>query len=115
MSSAFYMDVHVPAAITRGLRRRNVTVITAQEDFAAEWTDPQILNRATEVGALVFTMDEDFLAEAARRLAGGVPFSTVVFARPREITIGQCVHDLETIFHALNAEERKNQVIYLPL
>ena len=32
MSLALYMDVHVPAAITRGLRRRSVEVLTAQED-----------------------------------------------------------------------------------
>jgi hypothetical protein len=26
------MDVHVPAAITEGLRRRNVDIVTSQED-----------------------------------------------------------------------------------
>ena len=32
---ALYMDVHVKEAITRGLRRRGVDVLTAQEDGAA--------------------------------------------------------------------------------
>ena len=38
MSLALYMDVHVPAAITRGLRRRSVEVLTAQEDGTATLT-----------------------------------------------------------------------------
>lgn len=35
MSVQLYMDVHVPRAITNGLRKRGVNVITAQEDNAA--------------------------------------------------------------------------------
>ena len=33
----FYMDVHVPAAITQGLRLRGVDALTAQEDGTSEW------------------------------------------------------------------------------
>ena len=32
MSLGLYMDVHVPLPITRGLRRRDVDVPTAQQD-----------------------------------------------------------------------------------
>jgi hypothetical protein len=35
-----YMDVHVPIAVTYGLRLRGVDVLTAQEDGAAELPDP---------------------------------------------------------------------------
>jgi hypothetical protein len=35
------MNHHVPAAITRGLRRRDVDVITALEDEAATMNDEQ--------------------------------------------------------------------------
>ncbi len=44
------MDVHVPAAITRGLLLRGVDVLTAQLDGAAELEDADLLNRATELG-----------------------------------------------------------------
>ena len=47
MPLALYMDVHVPRAITNGLRRRGVDVLTAQEDGAAEFDDPSLLDRAT--------------------------------------------------------------------
>ena len=115
MTSAFYFDAHVPRAIARGLRRREVDVLTAQEDGAMQSTDPEILNRATALDRLVFTMDQDFLVEAARRSAARQTFSTVVFARPHEITIGRCIRDLELIARLITPEERQDQVLYLPL
>jgi hypothetical protein len=46
MSLGLYMDVHAPRPITRGLRRRGVDVLTAQEDGAARAPDPELLRRA---------------------------------------------------------------------
>jgi hypothetical protein len=43
------MDVHVPRPITRALRKRGVDVITAQEDRTARWSDPDLVDRATEL------------------------------------------------------------------
>ncbi len=45
MVITLYMDVHVPKAITVGLRLRGVDVITAQEDNAGELEDPELLDR----------------------------------------------------------------------
>jgi hypothetical protein len=39
MPLSLYMDVHVPAAITAGLRRRGVDVLTSQEDGTAGRTN----------------------------------------------------------------------------
>jgi len=44
------MDVHVPAAVTRGLLLRNVDVLTSQLDGTTEMADPDLLDRA---GALI--------------------------------------------------------------
>jgi predicted nuclease of predicted toxin-antitoxin system len=62
------MDVHVPAAITRSLSACGVDVITAQTDGASRLPDEAVLDRAGELGRILFTRDEDFLAEAAERL-----------------------------------------------
>lgn len=62
MPLGLYMDVHVPRSVTNGLRRRGVDVLTAQEDGAAEFTDPQLLDRATELGRAFYTQDDDLLA-----------------------------------------------------
>jgi Domain of unknown function (DUF5615) len=61
------MDVHVPSAITQGLRARGVSVVTAQEDRSDRLPDPALLDRATALGHALFTQDQDLLAEAARR------------------------------------------------
>ncbi|MEJ7712965.1 MAG: hypothetical protein WKF84_24770 [Pyrinomonadaceae bacterium] len=42
MSINFYMDVHVRRAVTEGLRLREVDVLTAQEDGAGEFSDPNL-------------------------------------------------------------------------
>ena len=36
MTIALYMDVHIPQAITTQLRRRNIDILTAQEDHTIE-------------------------------------------------------------------------------
>jgi hypothetical protein len=59
------MDVHVPAAITAGLRRRKIDVLTSQEDGSDRWPDASLLERATELGRIFFSQNDDLLALAA--------------------------------------------------
>ena len=61
------MDVHVSAAIPEGLRLRGVDVLTAQEDGRRRLPDPELLDRATALGRVLFTQDDDLLREAAER------------------------------------------------
>lgn len=49
MAVGIYMDVHIPRAITNGLRLRGVDVLTAQEDGTITLTDTELLKRATEL------------------------------------------------------------------
>ena len=55
MSIKLYMDVHVKRAVTEGLRLRQVDVLTAQEDGAAELSDAELLDRAASLGRVLFT------------------------------------------------------------
>ncbi|MEZ5402107.1 MAG: hypothetical protein R2729_20710 [Bryobacteraceae bacterium] len=50
MSVPFYMDVHVPRAVTTALRLRGIDVLTAQED-GASWFDAEPLARATSLNS----------------------------------------------------------------
>lgn len=92
-----YMDVHVPGAITRALVLRGVDVLTAQMDGATRLPDPELLDRATQLGRVLFSQDEDLLAEATLRQRLGRVFAGVVYAHQLDITIGQCVADLEML------------------
>jgi predicted nuclease of predicted toxin-antitoxin system len=115
MSLAFYMDEHVPRAITAGLRIRNIDILTVQEDGRTGFPDRQILERATEIGRVLFTQDDDFLVEARYRQGLGNFFSGVIYAHQLNISIGACIEDLELISQLASAEELQNTVRYLPL
>lgn len=110
-----YMDVHVPFAITAGLRLRGVDVLTAQEDGAAQLDDDVLLDRVTALGGVIFTRDVDFLGHARERQTTGVMFSGVIYAHQLKVSIGQCVTDLELIAKVYELEDMENRVEYLPL
>ena len=110
-----YMDVHVPGAVTRGLAIRGVDVLTAQDDGARRLPDPELLDRAGDLGRVLFSQDDDLLQEAARRQRAGIEFGGVVYMHQLELSIGQCIADLELICCACDPDDLRNQVWYLPL
>jgi len=109
------MDVHVRRAITEALRLRGVDVLTAQEDGAARLPDPALLDLALQRGRVLFSQDEDLLAEATRRQRTGTPFAGVVYAHQLRVNIGRCIQDLELIAKATDPADWQNWVEYLPL
>ena len=115
MSIALYMDEQVPRQITTGLRLRGVDVLTVQEDERLGTPDPMLLDRANELGRVMFSRDDDFLAEAYRRQVEGIVFSGVIYAHQLLVSIGDCVRDLEIIAKVYNPEDLANRVEYLPL
>jgi predicted nuclease of predicted toxin-antitoxin system len=109
------MDVHVPRAITDALRRRGVDVLTVQQDGTDELDDAALLDRARELGRVLFTRDEDFLLESANRLRTGKPFPGLIYAHQMRVTIGRCVNDLELMARVCEPSEMANRVEHLPL
>ena len=109
------MDQHIPRAITVGLRLRGIDVITAFEDKASEMNDSELLNRASELGRVLFTQDNDLITEAAKRQKNGIHFQGVIYAHQLRISIGACVNDLEIIVKAAEPDELVNTVVFLPL
>lgn len=109
------MDVHVRRPVTAGLRRRGVEVLTAQEDGTARWEDDELLDRALEVGRVLFTQDDDLLQEAARRQRRGQRFAGVIYAHQQNITVQQTIEDLELLAKVCDPHELGNRVLFLPL
>ena len=112
MAHALYMDTCVQSAITNGLRARGVDVLTTQEDGHAETPDPLVLDRAGDLGRVVFTRDADFLREGARRQRAGTRFAGVIYAHQR-VPIGRCIEVLRTIVETGYEEEVVNSVTYV--
>ena len=61
MSLALYMDHHVDAAITEGLRLRGGDVLTCRDDGTTTLDDESLLARATQLGRVLFSQDDDLL------------------------------------------------------
>lgn len=109
------MDENVGDAITDALRLRGVDVITVANEGMKGRPDGDVLDHATALGRVVFTFDYDFYAEASARLAAGVHFAGVIYARQLSVTIGQCVRDLEIICLAGEPEDLADRIDRLPL
>lgn len=115
MSLAFYLDHHVPSAIADGLRQLQVDVLTVAEDGRADWDDDRLLERALELGRIVFTQDRDFLVLAARWLQSRREFSGMVYGHQLRVTVGGAVRDIALIASVLTQADMRNRVEFLPL
>jgi hypothetical protein len=114
MPVGLYMDVHVPAAITEQLRRRQVDVRTAIEDGLGEADDPDLLERARGLSRVTFTQDIRFKALAETWQRDGRAFAGPTFGHQLGGTIGQYVRDLELIAKASDPQEWQNVIEHLP-
>jgi len=115
MSVDLYMDVPIALAITNQLRRRGVNAITAQEDGTRRFSDPDLLDRASQLGRILVTHDKDLLVESSLRQRIGGGFVGVVYVPQTGTTIGRCVDDLELIAQVTELADWVNRVEFLPL
>lgn len=115
MPVAFYMDVHIPVAITEQLRRRGVDVVTAIEEGTNELPDEELLKVTTAAARIVFTHDIGFKALAEQWQRQSKRFAGLAYGHAEGASIGQYVRDLELIAKATEPAEWMNVVVYLPL
>ena len=115
MSIKLYMDHHVDIAITEGLRRQGVDVLTCQEDGTTTWDDDRLLDRATQLGRVLFSQDDDLLAIAHQWQRRNRSFAGLVYGHQLDLSIGQAVRDLELIAGVYDPEDTRHRVEYLPL
>jgi hypothetical protein len=110
-----YMDVHVKAAITAGVRRRGVDVVTAQEDGSQRLADAALLARTTVLDRILFSQDDDLLAIVRVHQREEDRFSGLIYGHQLAATIGKYVLDLELVCKVLEPEDMVNRIEYLPL
>ena len=114
MPVRLYCDHNVSRAITQGLRLRGVDVLTAHEDGALRLTDPKLLDRASELGRVLFSSDEDLIVEARRRQRAHVSFAGVIFS-PQERPVGLCVEELELVTKVGDPGDFVDSLLFLPI
>jgi len=114
MPVGLYFDVHAKAAICEQLRRREVDVLTAQEDDSARRTDEELLERAAELGRVVFTHDNGFRVLAEDWQRQGRRFAALIFGREQGGSIGDFVRDLELIAKASDVDYWVSRIERIP-
>ena len=115
MTIRLYMDHNVPSAITVGLRLRGVDVLTAYEDGHHRVPDAKLLDRAQVRGRVLFSEDDDLVAEAVLRQRDGRDFPGVIYAHQLRAAIGTVIDDLYLIATAGDSDDLANMVQFLPL
>ena len=109
------MDEHVKSAVTEGLRQRGFDVLTSQEDGSDGLSDPEQLDRATFLGRVFVSQDEDLLSEGARRQSTGSEFAGIIYGHQLDLTIGQMISELEIVAYCLHETEIRGQIYYIPM
>ena len=107
-SIRWYMDEHVPHAVTAGLLRRGIEVETVQSRGMRGKPDVDQLQVAAHHGFVIFTQDDDFLALAAVE----AEHPGIVYA-PQGTPIGRIVRGLLLIHEVYTAEEMVNRVEFI--
>lgn len=115
MSAGIYADHHVPSDVIRGLRLRHIDRLTAAEDGRRQVPDEVLLERATSLGRVLVSMDEDLLVITATWLATGQTFAGLIYGHQLSVSVGRMVVDIERIATKHSANELANRVFYLPL
>jgi hypothetical protein len=107
-SIRWYMDEHVPRAVTAGLLRRGIEVETTQSRGMLGATDNDQLQVAAHHVFVIFTQDDDFLVFASR----GVEHAGIVYA-PQGTSIGDMVRGLLLITEIYTAEEMIGRIEFI--
>jgi hypothetical protein len=110
MSVTLYTDHNVHDGIVFGLRSRGVDVLMAREDRMDRAPDDALLTRATELGRVLFTNDNDLLQIAREMQHSQRHFAGVLFAPQKGPAIGNLIDDLELIAKASELTEYVGRV-----
>ncbi len=104
-----YFDENMSSTVVEEPRKRGMDVITVQELGVLGDTDINHLSRATTMGCVLCTQDEDFLQLASQ----DIEHTGIVFGRQLKHGIGDWVKGLELICAVYTPEDMHNHVEYL--
>jgi len=105
----FYLDENVQVTIADQLKRRGIEVVTVRDLGKLGDSDHNHLKRATDMGYVLCTHDDDYLVMAA----DGEKHAGIVFGFQDIQTIGDWVKGLELIHGVYTVDEMENRVEFL--
>jgi uncharacterized protein with PIN domain len=104
----FYLDENVPTEIARQLRFSGIDAVSVRDLDALGHDDPDHLRRATEMGRVLCTHDQDFLRLAAE----GFEHAGIAFSPQSRASIGSWVRALRALHAQYGSDQVRNQVVF---
>ncbi|MEO8214690.1 MAG: DUF5615 family PIN-like protein [Myxococcales bacterium] len=105
-------DECIDGRITAGLRRRGVDVVTAADEQLLGASDDQQMERATALGRVILTADEDFFVIVRDRLARNVAFPGLMFVKAHT-DVGRAIRAIVHTAAAIDPDAQ-NWIKWLP-
>ncbi|MBE2270243.1 MAG: DUF5615 family PIN-like protein [Anaerolinea sp.] len=105
----FYIDENIEPELETQLRRYGIEAVSARSLEKLGDTDPNHLQRATEMGYILCTQDQDFL----RMHAEGAIHCGLIFASAYGAHIGGWVRQLRRLYEQETAESLSGIVTYI--
>jgi predicted nuclease of predicted toxin-antitoxin system len=113
MALDLYADECVDYRIVTGLRRRQISVVTAQDENLLSAPDERHFERAMELGRAVVTEDHDFLAMVSARVEKSAKSPGLIFILPGT-SVGDAVRSIHLIATVFDAQEIASKIEWVP-
>jgi len=108
-SVRFYFDQHIPSLVSRGLRQRDVDVLTAQEAGRCGMTDSDQLEFAAAEERVLVTFDADYLQLAA----SGIAHCGIAYCHATKYSQGQLLQVLLMLHGVMDRGSMQSHVEFL--
>jgi predicted nuclease of predicted toxin-antitoxin system len=107
-SIRYFCDEQISSAVTVGLKKRGIDVLTVTEAKLRGTRDEELLTFAADKKRIIVTQDKDFLRIAALKS----DHSGIVYA-PQSRVIGEMVRMLDLLAQVSDLEEMQGPVEYI--
>ncbi|MEM8523535.1 MAG: DUF5615 family PIN-like protein [Bacteroidota bacterium] len=104
----FYLDEHIPKAVLKGLKTREIDAISCIEADMRTAKDEEHLLYAGRDGRVIVTYDNDFL----KLHNEGKGHAGIAFA-PKPLSIGEMISTLLLMYQVFDKEDMLNQVEFI--
>lgn len=104
----FYADEHIPKAVIRGMRQREIEIVTVSDANLMGASDLQHLQFARDASLVILMQDDDFL----RLAASGEPHAGILYAR-QHTSVHALIHGIVLVQRVLEAEEMLGHIEFL--
>ena len=105
----YFVDQHYPAAVTQGLRRLGINVLTAQDAGRCGLPDSDQLVFATAQERVLASFDSDFRALHQ----SGITHAGIAWCPQQKYGIGVLIQLLQLLYQVADRDQMRNRVEYL--